>query len=259
MQSEFYRQFHKFIENALDPIIGINTNGFIQSFNTSAEQVFGWHKSEAIGRRFVEILITPLHHSIVEKELKQALRNNGDALYSHQSIEVTAIRHDNVEFPVEMAVSLLKIDHDYIFFAFVKDITHRSYPIQDIRESEVKYRQLVEGIEDYGIFMLDRSGIIVSWNKGAERINGYKREEVLGKHFSIFYPQQDVEAGKLEMELRLAASVGKYEEEGWRVKKDGSPFWASVLITPLWGGDGKVQGFAKVVRDLTAKKAEEKL
>ncbi|HSL00977.1 MAG TPA: PAS domain S-box protein, partial [Rubrobacteraceae bacterium] len=127
-----------------------------------------------------------------------------------------------------------------------------------LREIDQRFRLLVEGVKDYAIFMLDPDGRVTSWNEGANRINGYEAREIIGEHFSRFYTREDLERGHPEEELRIAAAEGRYEEEGLRVRKDGSTFWASVLITPLWDERGEPCGFSKVVRDITErKKAEE--
>jgi PAS domain S-box-containing protein len=128
---------------------------------------------------------------------------------------------------------------------------------QILRESEERFRLLVEGVKDYAIFMLDSYGYVSTWNSGAWRIKGYDSEEIVGEHFSIFYTDDDVERGHPEEELRVAAAEGSYEEEGPRVRKDGSTFWASVLITALWDEEGELRGFAKVTRDITARKEAE--
>src|SRR5215204_287282 len=129
-----------------------------------------------------------------------------------------------------------------------------------LRQSEERFRLLVEGVKDYAIFMLDPHGYITTWNEGARRIKGYEAEEIMGEHFSIFYTDEDVERGHPEEELRFAAAEGSYEEEGLRVRKDGSTFWASVLITALWDEEGELRGFAKVTRDITERKeAEEEI
>ena len=124
-------------------------------------------------------------------------------------------------------------------------------------ESEERFRLLVEGVKDYAIFMLDSEGHIAAWNPGAERIKGYSAEEILGEHFSIFYTAADVERGHPDEVLRLAAAEGSYAEEGIRVRKDGSTFWADVLITALRDDAGNLRGFAKVTRDITARKEAE--
>jgi PAS domain S-box-containing protein len=124
-------------------------------------------------------------------------------------------------------------------------------------ESDAHYRLLVDSVSDYAIITLDVDGYVTTWNKGAERIKGYKAEEIIGQHFSCFYPHDDVERGKTEMELRTAAVEGRFEDENWRVRKDGSRFWANVVITALRDKEGNLLGFGKVTRDLTDRKQAE--
>ena len=120
-----------------------------------------------------------------------------------------------------------------------------------LRRSQAHFRLLVEAVQDYAIFMLDPEGNVSSWNVGAERIKGYKAEEIVGRHFSCFYPEEDLRNGKPQGELVIAAKEGRFEDEGWRVRKDGSRFWANVIITAIKDGTGKLLGFAKVTRDFT--------
>jgi len=119
------------------------------------------------------------------------------------------------------------------------------------------YRLMVESVRDYAILMLDPQGHVATWNIGAQRFKGYTAEEIIGKHFSVFYPKEDVERGKPEMELRVAAEKGAFEDEGWRVRKDGSHFWANVIITALQDKDSHLLGFGKVTRDLTERRQTE--
>lgn len=124
-------------------------------------------------------------------------------------------------------------------------------------QSERVFRMLVESVRDYAIFLLDTQGNVASWNPGAEHIKGYTAREIIGKHFSNFYPQVDRDAGKPEYELKVAAEVGRFEDEGWRIRKDGSRFWASVVITRVCNDDGKLIGFGKITRDLTERRIAE--
>jgi PAS domain S-box-containing protein len=119
------------------------------------------------------------------------------------------------------------------------------------------YQLMVEAVRDYAIFMLDPNGYVASWNTGAERIKGYSAAEIIGQHFSVFYPQEAVATGHPQRELEIAAAEGRFEEEGWRVKKDGSQFWASVVITAVRDETGALVGFAKVTRDLTERRNAE--
>lgn len=126
-----------------------------------------------------------------------------------------------------------------------------------LHHSEERFRLLVENVQDYAIFMLDAEGYINSWNRGAERIKGYTASEIIGHHFSVFYPVEDIEACKPEHGLRIAAAEGRFENEGWRLRKDGSRFWANVIITALRDEAGHVSGYAKVTRDMTNRKEYE--
>jgi PAS domain S-box-containing protein len=131
-------------------------------------------------------------------------------------------------------------------------------PSPDLPEQhEARYRLLVESVKDYAIFMLDPTGHVLTWNVGAERIKGYTAEEIIGQHFSRFYPPEDVASGKMDRELVIAAAEGRYEEEGWRVRKDGTRFWAHVVLTALRDADRTLHGFAKVTRDLTERRRAE--
>ena len=121
-----------------------------------------------------------------------------------------------------------------------------------LRRSEERFHILVDGVKDYAIFMLDPTGTIISWNRGAERLKGYSAEEIVGRHFSCFYTPEDIQRGHPDEELKTAEAQGRYEEEGWRLRKDGSRFFASVVITPLRDTEGGLIGFAKVTRDITA-------
>ncbi|HEY1939056.1 MAG TPA: response regulator [Candidatus Angelobacter sp.] len=144
-----------------------------------------------------------------------------------------------------------------IYYVIRKDITERKRTEAALRESEERFRILVDGITDYAIFRLTPTGHVASWNQGAERINGYKPHEILGRHFSCFYPPEQLGHGFPERELQVAVEAGRYEEEGLRVRKDGSRFWANVVITPLKDESGTLRGFSKITRDVTERKAAE--
>jgi len=122
------------------------------------------------------------------------------------------------------------------------------------RETPETFRLLVEGVQDYAIFMLDGAGRVSTWNSGAERIKGYRAEEIVGQHFSRFYPPEAIAEGKPARLLAIAARDGRVEDEGWRMRKDGTRFWADVILTALRDSEGAVVGFAKVTRDLTERK-----
>jgi PAS domain S-box-containing protein len=138
------------------------------------------------------------------------------------------------------------------------DVTERRQAAEDLRRSEERFRVLVESIEDYAIFMIDPAGFVTSWNSGAERIKGYRAEEIVGQHFSCFYCDEDLRAGTPAMALRQAATEGRFEDNGWRMRKDGSRFQANAILNAVRDQHGNLIGFAKITRDLTeSKRAEE--
>jgi PAS domain S-box-containing protein len=140
-----------------------------------------------------------------------------------------------------------------------RDIAARAKLEEEFKRSEEKFRLMVEGIRDYAIFMLDPDGTVASWNAGAEKIKGYKAEEIIGQHFSRFYPQEAIESNYPQQELQIATKHGRFEDEGWRLRKDGTAFWANVIITALRDAEGRLRGFAKVTRDMTERKRVEAL
>jgi PAS domain S-box-containing protein len=137
------------------------------------------------------------------------------------------------------------------------DMTERIQVQRALRESERRYRQVMESVKDYAIFTLDPDGYVTSWNPGAERIKGFRAGEVIGKHFSIFYTPEDVKKGEPQLSLQNAVQDGHFENEGWRLRKDGTRYWANVVITPIWDEQGNLQGFSKVVRDITRRRQTE--
>ena len=128
--------------------------------------------------------------------------------------------------------------------------------VAGLNPTDELFRLLVSSVTDYAIFLLDVTGRVVSWNAGAERIKGYSAPEILGAHFSLFYPEAERSAGAPAAALQRAAREGRHQHEGWRVRKDGTRFWAEVVITPLRGPGGELRGFAKVTRDMTARQRE---
>ena len=233
-------------------IFALDPNGYILSWNAGAERLKGYRPNEIIGRHFSSFY--PPDAIAAGKppwELEVASRDG------RVEDEGWRLRKDGSRFWANVVITALR-DQSGALVGFAKvtrDLTERRHAEEVLRQSEERFRLLVQGVKDYAIFMLDPKGCIASWNDGAQRIKGYKAEEIIGRHFSTFYPVEDVAAGKPPWELEVASRDGKYEEEGWRIRKDGSAFWASVLITALHGSDGTLIGFGKVTRDLTERRA----
>ncbi len=171
--------------------------------------------------------------------------------------DVVHVTHELAErATVRSTLAVVRGEHGQPLYLFVQaqDVTAQRRVDEQLRASEARLQLLVEAVEDYAIFMLDPTGRVASWNTGAERIKGYRGEEIIGRHFRLFYPEQAQRAQHPERELELALRDGRYEEEGWRVRRDGTRFWANVVLTAVRDADGRHVGFAKVTRDHTQRR-----
>ncbi|GAB3278931.1 hypothetical protein GCM10027347_53430 [Larkinella harenae] len=236
-------------------IFMLDTTGHIQTWNEGAKRIKGYVSDEIIGQHF-SIFYTQrdLDDQKPQRELEIALATG------KYEEEGWRIKKDGSIFWANVVITaLFNTQNELVGFSKVtRDLTERKSMEEAIRRREELFRSLVEQVTDYGIFMLDEKGRIVSWNEGANRINGYSEEEIIGKYFSIFYPEEDILNGKPAYELKVARQSGKYEEEGWRLRKDGSSFWASIVITAVYNSAQVLIGFSKVTRDLTERKEAEK-
>ena len=220
--------------------------------DTMAVQKYDIRKPESEGGQFEERFWSPVNLPV--------LGQDGEILYIiHRVEDVTdymRLRQQHVqqeELTEGLRARAERMEAEV--FLRTREVQERT---EALRLIEQRFRSLVDAVKDYAIFMLEPDGRVSTWNPGAERIKGYRREEIVGKHFSQFYTREDRDSGKPEMELEVAAAEGRYEEEGWRVRKDGSRLWASVVITAIRDQTGHLTGFAKVTRDLTERrKAEE--
>jgi formate hydrogenlyase transcriptional activator len=241
-----------------DAIVVTAVDGRISAVNPASERLFGFSESELIGN-LVEMLIPERFRGHHPKH-RDAYVAAPSARPMGTGLELYGRRKDGTEFPVDIMLSPVVSGGERSVLTVIRDITDRKQAETALRRTEERFRLLVEGASDYAIFMLDPEGRVASWNSGAERIKGYRAEEIVGQHFSKFYPQESVERGKPQHELEVAAAQGRFEDEGWRIRKDGSRFWANVIITALRGKDGQLKGFSKVTRDFTDRKgAEESL
>ncbi len=243
--------FRLLIESVKDYAIFIlDPGGHVLTWNPGAERIKGYRAEEIIGKHF-SVFYPPedIAAGKTERELEIALR---DGRFEEEGWRV---RKDGSRMWANVTITALRnAEGTLIGFAKVtRDLTTRR-----VAEDETRlFRLLVESVKDYAIFILDPGGRVKTWNPGAERIKGYKAEEIIGKHFSIFYPPEDNAAGKTERELEIAIREERFEEEGWRLRKDGSRMWANVTITALRNPEGVLIGFAKVTRDLTVRREAE--
>jgi len=226
----------------------LDPGGCIMSWNAGARRIKQYEADEIIGQH-VSILYTKEDRARdwAGTELKRA------TLDGRFEDEGWRVRKDGSRFWANVSITALRDDNGSLvaFSKITRDLTERKKHEEALRHSEERFRLLVEGVQDYAIYMLDPDGVVTSWNSGAERIKGYRAAEILGKHFSRFYTQEDVDHGRPWANLARARDLGRIEDEGWRVRKDGSLFWSKIVLTSLYDANGRLRGFAKVTRDLT--------
>jgi PAS domain S-box-containing protein len=250
------RATRRILETANDAFISMDSEGAITDWNPQAEATFGWTRSEAVGRELAETIVPPVYRSAHRAGLAR-FRETGEGSVLDKRLEMTAVHRDGREFPVEFTISALHSADGDSFHAFLRDVTQRTVAEDQLRESEERYRLLVDSVADYAIFMLDSEGKVATWNEGAERLEGYAADEALGRSFSSFYPADDVAVGKPDSQLEIAAREGMVEDEGWRVRKDGTRFWANVIVTAMRTEEGGLRGYSTITRDLTERRMAE--
>ncbi|WP_299754203.1 PAS domain-containing sensor histidine kinase [uncultured Pontibacter sp.] len=242
----------------------LNATGHIQTWNAGAEKIKGYKAEEIIGKHF---------STFYPEEAKRIKHPEMELRYAaeHGCFEEEGwrVKKDGSMFWANVVITAIRSNKSGELIGFSKitrDLTEKklledklSVTLEELRDSEERARLLTEGIRDYAIFMLTPEGNVASWNHGAEKIKGYTAKEIIGKHFSVFYPEEAVQRNYTAYELSRALQDGRFEDEGWRVKKDGSTFWANVVITAVYNKDEKLIGFSKVTRDMSERRRNEEL
>jgi PAS domain S-box-containing protein len=226
----------------------LDTEGYVATWNLGAQRLKGYQRDEIVGRHFSTFYTREsIESGWPQHELKVA------AAEGRFEDEGWRVRKDGERFWANVMITALRDENGKLlgFAKITRDLTARKLREEALRQSEERFRLLVEGVSEYAIYMVDPDGIVTSWNAGAERIKGYSRDEVIGKHFSRFYTPEDREAGRPWEELALARRSGRAEDQGWRTRKNGERFWARVVVSPLHDAQGHLRGFAKVTQDLT--------
>ncbi|MDQ0587815.1 PAS domain-containing hybrid sensor histidine kinase/response regulator [Variovorax paradoxus] len=244
--------FRLMVDSVTDyAIIVLDPGGIVISWNEGARKLKGYDAPEVLGRHFSLFYPAELLEQNRPEHALEAARRDG-----RLEEEAWRLRSDGTRFWASVVITRITGASGEVrgFSLITKDRSEHRRQDEMLRMSEERFRLLVEGVKDYAIFMLDPGGHIVSWNLGAQKNKGYEASEIIGQHFSRFYPPEVVAAGWPEQELRNALRDGRFEDEGWRIRKDGSRFWASVVITALHDATGRHRGFAKVTRDLTERR-----
>jgi PAS domain S-box-containing protein len=244
-------------------IFMLDPTGRVATWNEGAKRMKGYEAQEIIGQTFSSFFgEEAIRKGLPEEELNQArvkgrfedegwrYRKDGSAFWAN--VVLTAIRNQKNE-----VVGFSKITRD---LTEKRRLEQQLFQMnEDLRESEEKSRLLIDSVKDYAILMLNPNGVVISWNSGAELIKGYTAKEIIGRHFSAFYTREAIESGFPQYELDKAVELGRFEDEGWRLRKDGTAFWANVVISPVYNTDNRLLGFAKVTRDLTERRRNEEL
>jgi PAS domain S-box-containing protein len=251
-------RYRLLIESITDyAIYMLDENGFITSWNPGARRIKGYESSEIIGEHFSRFYTDEDRAAGLPARALQTAREN------HRfEGEGWRVRKDGTRFWVNVVIDpIVGPAGDLIGYAkIIRDLTEQKYAQDALRKSEEQFRLLIQSVTDYAIYMLSPQGIITNWNAGAERIKGYTPCEIIGEHFSRFYSPEDAAAGVPQIGLDTALREGRFEKEGWRYRKDGSKFWANVVIDAIRAPDGTLIGYAKITRDMTERKqAQEQL
>ena len=237
-------------------IFVLDPQGHVVSWNSGAQKLKGYTREEIVGQHFSKFYPPDSVASGWPQEELRLARQRG-----RFEDEGWRVRKDGSRFWANVVITALyEEDGELAGFAKItRDLTERRRHEEQLRVSEERQRLLVDSVRDYAIFMLDPDGVVLSWNGGAHEIKGYTAPEIIGRHFSVFYTPEDKSAGKPELELKTAREQDRAEDEGWRVRKDGSIFWAYVVVTAIRGADGRLLGFAKVTRDMSDRRRLEEL
>ncbi|HVT45943.1 MAG TPA: PAS domain S-box protein [Thermoanaerobaculia bacterium] len=230
----------------------LSRTGVIRSWNNGATRIMGYSADEALGSHFS--LFYPPEDQAAGKPEMELVTARRDGRVEDEGWRV---RKDGARFWANTIITVLRQPDGEVrgFAKITRDLTARQSAEQQLRRSEEMFRLLVDSVQDYAIFMLDPEGRVATWNLGAQRIKGYAPEEIMGRHFSLFYPEEQRHLAVNELEI--ASREGRFEDEGWRLRKDGSRFWASVVLTAIRDDRGNLLGFAKVTRDATERKLAE--
>ncbi|MEQ8970987.1 MAG: PAS domain S-box protein [Coleofasciculus sp. C1-SOL-03] len=236
-----------FFTLSLDMLCVLGEDGHFQQLNPRWEEILGFTNQELLAQPWLD-LIHPHDQRLTIAKLETLTHNPTASIRFRNRCRCADGSYKSLLWNASIH------PENQLIYAVVRDQTECKQSKEALRESEERFRCLVENVKDYAIYMLDPEGRVISWNQGAERINGYQEDEILGESVSRFYLPEDVQAGKLEQALKIAAENGRFEDESYRVRQDGSKFWANAVITALYDKKGRLRGFTKVVRDITERK-----
>ncbi|HEY0326509.1 MAG TPA: PAS domain S-box protein [Allosphingosinicella sp.] len=249
------QRFQLLVNSVVDyAIYMIEADGTIATWNAGARRFKGYEADEIVGKPYATFFLPDDRESGLPQRILATAAREG-----RFEGEGWRLRKDGSRFWAHVVVdAIYDADRNVVGFAKItRDLTEKRDSEKALRESEERFRMLVQGVKDYAIYMLDTDGRVTNWNAGAQLIKGYGADEIVGEHFSRFYSDEDRANGEPERALETARSAGKYEKEAWRIRKDGTRFFASVLIDPIYDHDGTLKGYAKITRDISERKRAE--
>ncbi|MFL6726488.1 MAG: PAS domain S-box protein [Sphingomicrobium sp.] len=244
--------FKLLVQSIVDyAIYMLDPKGYVTSWNVGAERIKGFGADEIVGKHFSTFYTEEDRKAGMPEKVLETARHEG----KFQG-EGWRVRKDGSRFWASVVVDAIRNEQGELigFAKITRDMTEQREAQQALLEAERTFRILVQGVTDYAIFMLDPEGRVTNWNAGAQRIKGYSPKDIVGEHFSRFYTPEDLDAGVPAKALETARETGRYEAEGWRVRKDGTRFWASVVIDAIRNEHGELIGFAKITRDMSEKR-----
>jgi PAS domain S-box-containing protein len=227
----------------------------IRGANPRAAELFGHTQAELLGQPIENLVPARLRNR--HPSHRENYNAHPRARQMGAAMNLFGLRKDGSEFPVDIMLKPMETPSGPVVLSFVRDVTEQREALEALRRNDVQLRSIVESVRDYAIYLLDSDGCVMTWNPGAERIKQYTADEIMGKHFSRFFTQEDMDRGRPADLMRLARERGRIEEEGWRVRKDGSRFWADTILTAIRDDAGQITGYAKVTRDFTDRKRAE--
>jgi PAS domain S-box-containing protein len=242
----------RLFEFSPDAILVTDEKGVMRAVNPRAQELFGYACEELIGQP-VEMLI-PARFRAAHPRHRENYSAHPRTRQMSAALNLFGLRNDGSEFPVDIMLRPVDTAEGPAVLTFIRDATEQRAAQEALRLDDARLRSIVDSIDEYAIYLLDREGHVLTWNPGAERIKGYKADEVLGLHFSRFFTGDDVAQGRPSEMLRQAIARNRIEEEGWRVRKDGSRFWGNVVLTAIHDSSGAVTGFSKITRDVTERR-----
>ena len=250
---------HSALENLFDispdAILVTDSTGTIRAANPRASELFGHSHAELIGKSIDELV--PQRFRLHHPAHRENYHAHPRARQMGAALNLFGLRKDGTEFPVDIMLKPLQTSEGTAVLSIIRDVTEQRATEQIARQKDIQLRSLVQGVHDYAIYLLDKDGYVTTWNPGAQRIKFYSPDEIIGKHFSRFFTQEDIDRGRPAELMQLASQRGRIEEEAWRVRKNGERFWANVILTAIRDEAGQLTGFAKVTRDFTDRKRAE--